>query len=147
MSCRGRTQGFSLVEVMCAILIFGLSVVALTRGLTAALLANKESEVQTSAALIAAGRIELLRAEGYLREGDDAGDCGPSLPLYRWRQSVLGTSIEGLFEVTITVENADSETSIFELQTLLFEAPYDLTTDGLSGSGSASRRDRQRRRR
>lgn len=141
-----KTDGFSLVEVMCAILIFGLSVVGLTRGLTAALLANKESEVQTSAALIAAGRIELLRADGFLKDGEDEGDCGANLPLYRWKQSVTETSVEGLFEVTVMVANAESGKPIFELETLLFEAPYDSSADNLGGSGSQSRSNRQRRR-
>ena len=147
MIYRNATRGFSLVEVMCAILIFGVSVVALTRGLTAALLANKESEAQTSAALIAAGRIELLRAEGYLLEGEDSGGCGPSMPHYQWRQSVESTSNEGLFEVTITVEKSDSEIPIFELRTLLFEAPIDSSEEESLGSGNSSRRDRQRRQR
>ncbi|MDA1272591.1 MAG: prepilin-type N-terminal cleavage/methylation domain-containing protein [Verrucomicrobia bacterium] len=146
MNRRHKTDGFSLVEVMCAILIFGLSVVGLTRGLTAALLANKESEVQTSAALIAAGRIELLRADGFLKDGEDEGDCGANLPLYRWKQSVTETSVEGLFEVTVMVANAESGKPIFELETLLFEAPYDSSADNLGGSGSQSQSNRQRRR-
>ena len=71
-----RTAGFSLIEVMCAILILGIGLVGLTQGLTTALSSTKESEWQTSAALVAAGRMETLRAEGYLKDGVEAGEGG-----------------------------------------------------------------------
>src|SRR5882762_5584731 len=58
-----RNGGFSLVEVMCAILILGIGLVGLTQGITAALQSSKESELQTTAALLAAGQIETLRAD------------------------------------------------------------------------------------
>jgi prepilin-type N-terminal cleavage/methylation domain-containing protein len=114
-----RTDGFSLVEVMCAILILGVGLVGLSQGITTALSSNKESEVQTAAALIAAGRIETLRAEGYLQEGVQEGEVG----LYRWRESVASSTIEGLYEVAVVVENAKTGRALYELRTLLFEAP------------------------
>jgi Tfp pilus assembly protein PilV len=108
---------------MCAIIILGIGLVGLTQGITAALSSSKESELQTNAALIAAGRIETLRAENYLQEGTKEGECGDGLALYRWKQSVTPTTIEGLFEVQIVVENSKSGKSIYELRTLLFEPP------------------------
>ena len=73
MSSLRRNAGFSLVEVMCAILILGISLVGLTQGITAALRSSKESELQTTAALIAAGQIETLRAEGFVIDGETEG--------------------------------------------------------------------------
>jgi len=64
MIVRNRKRGFSLIEVMCAVAILGVALVGLTQGITTALGSNKESELQTTAALLAAGRIETLRAEG-----------------------------------------------------------------------------------
>ena len=58
--------GFSLIEVMVAILIMGIALVGLTHGITTALDSSKESEQQTVAALFASGKIETLRAEGGL---------------------------------------------------------------------------------
>ena len=129
-------RGFSLVEVMCAILILGIAVAGLTQGITSALGASKESELQTTAALIAAGRIETLRAEGYVTDGVEQGEFGEGLSLYRWEQTITGTSIDGLHEVSVVVENSKSGQTIYELRTLLF--------DPLSYSGqseSARRRD------
>jgi prepilin-type N-terminal cleavage/methylation domain-containing protein len=45
MSARRHNGGFSLIEVMCAILIMGVALVALTHGMTTALGSTKDSEV------------------------------------------------------------------------------------------------------
>ena len=95
----------------------------LTRGMTTALSSNKESELQAAAALLAAGQIETLRAEGYIADGTDEGQGGEGLSLYRWKQSVSRTSIDGLHEVEVVVENANSGKTIYELRTLLFDPP------------------------
>ncbi|MHB8520390.1 MAG: type II secretion system protein [Limisphaerales bacterium] len=116
-----RTAGFSLVEIMCAILILGIGLVGLTRGITTALSASKDSELQTTGALIAAGQLETLRAEGYLQEGASDGECGQDLALYRWKQSVTSTRIDGLYDVEVVVENSQSGKAIYDLRTLLFD--------------------------
>lgn len=127
MRTRHRNAGFSLVEVMCAILILGVALVGLTQGITTALGSSKESELQTAAALIAAGQIEMRRAEGALKDGTTEGDCGKNLALYRWKETISSTSIDGLHDVEVVVENAKTGKAIYELRTLLFEAPDDAT--------------------
>jgi prepilin-type N-terminal cleavage/methylation domain-containing protein len=127
-----RNSGFSLVEVMCAILILGVALAGLTQGVTTALSSNKESELQTTAALIAAGQIETLRSEGYITDGVNEGECGEGLTQYRWTQSIKGSGVEGLHEVEVVVQHAKSGKPIFDLRTMLFEAPSDST---LSSSG------------
>ena len=127
-----QNAGFSLVEVMCAIIILGIALVGLTQGTTTALSSNKESELQTTAALIAAGKIETLRAEGYLTERTTEGEGGEGLSLYRWKQSITSTSIDGLFDVSVVVENANTGTAIYELRTLLFDPPRYSNSDGSS---------------
>src|SRR5881628_3418859 len=107
-------RGFSLVEVMCAILILGIALVGLTQGITTALSLSKESELQTTAALIAAGKIELLRADGYVVDGMTEGESGEGLSLYRWKRSVTSTSVDGLHEVSVVVEDSKSGTAIYE---------------------------------
>jgi type IV pilus modification protein PilV len=117
------SEGFSLIEVLCAILILGIGIVGLTRGLTTALSSSKESELQTTAALMAAGRIETLRAEGDLADGSEEGDGEEGLAQYHWRQLISRTDIDGLHEVTVTVRHGQSSQPIYELRTLLFEPP------------------------
>ncbi len=129
MSALHHNAGFSLVEVICAILILGIALVGLTMGVTTALSSSKESELQTTAALLAAGQIELLRADGFLADGTDEGDCGEGLPLYRWKQTISSTAIDGLHEVLVTVENSRTGNAIYELRTLLFAPPGELASD------------------
>ena|ERR1700733_329016 len=117
--------GFSLIEVMMAILILAIALVGLTQGITTALASSKESELQTTAVLFAAGQIELLRAEKDLRDGTDDGDCGTVLPLYHWKQTVGPTDIAGLHDVDVVVQNSQTGAEIYELKTLLFEIPED----------------------
>jgi len=125
MNLMNHNAGFSLVEVMVAILILGIALVGLTQGITTALSSSKESELQTVAALFAAGQIETLRAEKDLTDGTTDGDCGATLPLYRWKQTISPTDIDGLHDVSVQVENSQTGAAIYELETLLFEPPSD----------------------
>jgi prepilin-type N-terminal cleavage/methylation domain-containing protein len=120
-----RCLGFSLLEVMIAILILGIAIVGFTQGITTALSSGKESELQTTASLFAAGQIEQLRAEGGIKDGDKDGDCGDDLPLYRWKQSITAAGIDGLHEVVVAVEDTRSGKPVYELRTFLFERPED----------------------
>jgi prepilin-type N-terminal cleavage/methylation domain-containing protein len=122
--------GFSLIEVIFAISILAVAVVGLTQGITLALQSNKESELQSTAALYAAGVIETLRAEGDITNGEQDGDCGEGLSLYRWKQSITAAGIDGLHHVKVVIENTKTEKAIYELETLLFEAPDDTSQTG-----------------
>jgi len=135
-------SGFSLVEVLVAILILGVALVGLTQGITLALGSNKESELQTSAALLAAGQIESLRAEGYITDGETDGECGEGLELYHWRQTISPAGIDGLHQVEVVIEHTGTGKPIYELRTLLFEAPEDTTQPA---DNSAARRRREAR--
>jgi len=116
-------SGFSLVEVLLSILILGIALTGLTRGVTTALGASKEMELQTGAAMVAAAQIELLRAEGFIIAGENEGESGT---LYKWQQSVVESTTEGLYEVTVAVNHSSTDKQIFELKTLLFDPPLDL---------------------
>src|SRR5438477_12906522 len=133
-----RDAGFSLVELMCAILILGVALAGLTEGITTALSSNKESELQTTAALIAAGQIEELRADGILTEGVTEGEGGEGLSLYRWKQTITRAPIDGLYEVSVEVEHTRSGKPVYELRTMLFEPPSDSSTDKDRKSSSRS---------
>lgn len=115
--------GFSLIEVMCAILILGVGLVGLTQGITTALSSSKDSEVQSAAALLASGQIETLRAEGYLIAGERGGEGEGTLSNYTWIQTITETQPEGLFEVTVKVQKTSSGEEILELKTMLFDPP------------------------
>jgi prepilin-type N-terminal cleavage/methylation domain-containing protein len=139
MTSANHNAGFSLVEVMIAILILAIALVGLTQGITTALASSKEAELQTTAALFAAGQIELLRAEKDLADGTETGDCGAGLSLYRWKQTVSPAGVDGLHDVDVVVENSQTGAEIFELKTLLFQIPDD-SSDKTKSSNSKIKR-------
>ncbi len=122
--------GFSLIEIMVAILILGVALVGLTRGITTALASNKDSELQTVAALAAAAQIETMRADATWSDGVADGECGDDLPNYRWTQTIKPADVDGLHEVTVTVQKGDSEQPIYELKTMLFDPDYAVSDQG-----------------
>lgn len=134
------SAGFSLIEVMVAILILGIALAGLTHGISTALGSSKESEWQTTAALFAQGKIEELRAQTGLKDAEDEGDCGAALQTYRWKQTVSATEIDGLHNVEVIVENSRTGQAIYDLRTLLFEVPTD--TDKGKDSKSKSKNKR-----
>ena len=134
-----RNSGFSLIEVMCAILILGFGLVGLTQGINTALLSSKESEIQTAAAFLAAGQIETLRAEGYVVDGEFEGEGEGELSMFAWTQSVVETELEGLYEVTVVVRHSQTGKEIYELKTLLFDPPVIRETE-TDRSGNERRR-------
>ena len=146
MNATRQAAGFSLIEVMCAILILGIGLVGLTQGLTTALSSSKESELQTTAALLAAGRIEQLRADGYLVDGETEGDGDGDLSLYHWKESVSSTSIDGLHEVEVVVENSKTGKAIYELRTLLFDPPISSSYDSSDNRKDSTKKKREGRR-
>jgi prepilin-type N-terminal cleavage/methylation domain-containing protein len=141
MNSNRHNAGFSLVEVLVAILILSVALVGLVRGVTMALASGKESELQTTAGLFAAGLIEELRAEGDIIDGQTDGACGEELPLYRWTETITGAGIDGLHQVDVAVQNARTGQEIYDLRTLLFERPEE------SGDSKQSPEDRAKRRR
>lgn len=131
---------------MCAILILGIGLVGLTQGLTVALQSGKESELQTTAALLAAGQIETLRADGFVTDGETDGDGDGSLSLYHWKQSVTGTRIEGLHEIVVVVEHSKTGKLIYELRTLLFDPPLSSLLDESAGKKDKDKKREGRKR-
>lgn len=131
-SLRGTTvpdAGFSLVEVLVAILVLGVAIVGLTQGITTALRTNKESEWQSTAAFLAAGQIELLRADGFLKPGATEGRGKGGLSAYEWTETVSATPVTGLYEVAVDVRRASESVRLYELRTLLFDPPVGSVTN------------------
>jgi prepilin-type N-terminal cleavage/methylation domain-containing protein len=142
-----RNAGFSLVEVLCAILILGVALVGLTEGVSVALRSSKDSEVLTSAALLASSRIEMIRADGYIFDGEDEGEGTGPMAAYRWTQSITKTDIDGLHDVTVAVENSTTGQRVYELRTLLFDPPVLSSTDDTNTKDKSKKSDRRNRRR
>ncbi len=145
---RDRTDatrdGFSLVEVLCALLIFGFALVGLTHGVTASIQGSKAAERHSQAVLLASGRLEELRAESWIITGEDEGEFTGAMAAYRWTQSIEDANLDGLYSVTVQILHESSEEPVFELQTMLFERPTE-SLDSMSAGERRDRRERERR--
>lgn len=122
-----KRRGFSLIEVLIAIMVLGIAVAGLLHGVSASLVSSKENERQSRAALLAAGRMELLRVDGYFEAGRTEGEFEDAQSLFRWAQTIEETSIPGLFHVTVRVDHTGSDREVYTLETLLFDPPMEST--------------------
>ena len=120
---QARHQGFSLLEAILAVAILSVGLVGLMEGMTLGIRGSREAEKQTVAALLAAGHMETIRAEGLLIEGSEEGDFGETFSTYSWSRSLNQTPLDGLFEVVVRVKSAESRQLLYELRTLLFDIP------------------------
>ena len=140
------SAGFSLVEVLVAVLILGIALVGLTQGITTALGSSKESERQSTAAFLAAGRIELLRADPDFTDGYTEGQENGGLSGYKWKQTITATQTEGLHEVLVEIEHTGTGQTVYSLQTMLFLPPPDAAPDKPGTSAKPSRSKAKSRR-
>jgi prepilin-type N-terminal cleavage/methylation domain-containing protein len=129
MKASPRNAGFSLIEVMCAVLIMGVALVGLTHGITTALSSTKDSETQTAVIQLAAGQIETLRAEAILTDDTTEGDFGENFPRYSFEQNITPADVDGLHQVEVVVKDAKSGAALYKLETLLFDTDYPATAD------------------
>lgn len=136
-------RAFSLVEVMVALLVLGVAIAGLSQGIVLSLRSAKDSEWQTTAAFLAAGQIELIRADGFLKEGESEGQGSGALSPYAWTETVTETPIPGLFEVAVAVRRTPEPNALYELRTLVFEPP----AGSLTNRPADSREARERRNR
>jgi hypothetical protein len=77
-------------------------------------------------------------------EGDTEGQCPEGLDLYQWRQSVAKSDLDGLYEVSVVIENANSGQRIYELKTLLFDPPLTTFEDSTKRKEPAKKREGKR---
>lgn len=127
---------------MIALLILGVALTGLAQGILTALRSSKDSELQTTAAFLAAGQIELLRADESLVDGVQEGRGTAGLSKYQWRQTVSSTTIPGLHEVVVEIRHDPETVPVFELQTMLFDPPAGSVTNRATEGNRRS--DRQK---
>ena len=139
MNSRRQQSGFSLIEVMVAVFILAVALVGLTRGITTALGSSKDAEHYSQAVLLAANRVELLRAEGDFTDGETTGTAGA----YRWRQIISKVPPDGLHQVVVALEHEPGNVPIYSLSTLLYLAPSDSPTES-SAKRSATGQSRHK---
>lgn len=98
-----RTGGFSLIEILAAVAIFSLCVVALIEGMTRALADWRLAEEKTHALMLAENVMEEVLYNNALETGEESGQCEAPDDRYGWATVVDETQIPGLFTVSVNI--------------------------------------------
>jgi general secretion pathway protein I len=107
-----RTQrGFTLIEVLVALVIVALGMAALLETLGSAADTASWLRDKTFAQWIAFNQLELTRLSGSAPSaGTTNGELDYAGRHWRWRQEVSDLGFPGLFRIDVRVEHADSST-------------------------------------
>jgi general secretion pathway protein I len=97
--------GFTLLEVMIAMAILAITLVAVFQSQSQSISMLSMSRFDTTAPLLAQGKMAEVEA---LRSADvtfENGDFGEEYPDYSWRVDITETDIAGVEKVEVTVTN------------------------------------------
>jgi len=102
--------GFTLLEVMIALSVVSIALMAILGSQSQGLSLANESRFNTTASLLAQEKMaemEAVRERGDLTS--DSGDFGEAFPDYVWRLSVHDVSFEGVEKVSDRLKRIDLE--------------------------------------
>lgn len=112
MTVAGKAYGFTLIEVLVAVLLLSMMALALSRTLIASQRARTSSERWTQAAQLAAEGIEQLRTGEAVGPVGIPGDFGRRAEVAAWNGH------DNLVQLTVTVSWNDGTAHDFQLSTL-----------------------------
>jgi general secretion pathway protein I len=101
VSCR---RGFTLLEVMIAMAILAITLVAVFQSQSQSLSMAGDSRFLTTAALLAQARMAEIETDDTADLADGSGDFGQDFPDYTWRVEVSATEGSPLLKkISVTV--------------------------------------------
>ena len=96
-------NGFTLLEVMVALLIIATSFVVLLHTRNQSVTAADYAKRTTVATLLASERMSEIEQEDFPDTGEDGSNFGDDYPEYRWETTVSDTAYENIKEVKVEV--------------------------------------------
>ncbi len=121
----GRKTGFSLIEVLMAVMILGFAMAGIVKALNLSLKGSKDSERITHAVMLAAGQMELIRADSFVFEGETTTEFEVPFDKYEATESITeSSSQEGLYELTVTINWVPTGEQIYQLKTMKYDMPF-----------------------
>ena len=104
------SSGFTLLEVMIAVAIIAIALMALLDSQSQGLSLANESRFNTTASLLAQGKMAEIEAITEKRNlVSDSGDFGDAFPDYAWQLSVQDVSFEGVDKISDHLKQIDLE--------------------------------------
>lgn len=107
VTTRGRGNGFTLVEVLAAMLLIAIVLPAVMQGITLSVNAGNAARRRTEASGLAQSKLAELIATDEWQTGAMSGDFSPDWPDYRWEATAQAwgqdTTGMGLQEIDLRV--------------------------------------------
>lgn len=103
-----KEAGFTLVEVLAALLIFSFAIIGLTHSGTESVRAVSILEDKTYAGIVADNRIVQARLKP-LKVGSSNGTERAAGREYEWREVISETESNGFYQILITVTSKDDD--------------------------------------
>ena len=96
--------GFTLLEVLVAVAILAIAMVAILKANVQSLDKLTRSRETTTASLLAASKLAEVEAAGVANWNELRGDFAEDYPDYTWEVETSSTEVEGLVRVVVTVQ-------------------------------------------
>lgn len=103
-----KENGFTLVEVLVALLIFSFAIIGLTRSGTESVRAVSVLQDKAYAGIVADNQLVRARIRP-LNVGVEAGEESVSGKIYDWRVETTETESAGFYRLIVTVTEAEND--------------------------------------
>jgi general secretion pathway protein I len=100
-------RGFTLLEVMIAMAIIAIALVAVLGSQSQSLTLASEAKFNTTAALLAQSKMAEIETESMENLSSDSGDFGEDFPNYHWEYTVGDLSLAGVEEALDSLKQID----------------------------------------
>jgi general secretion pathway protein I len=122
-----KNFGFTLLEVMVAIAILSIALVAVYGSQSQSVSLASEAKLNTSAALLAQAKMAEIEAENVENLASDSGDFGEDFPNYRWDLTVSDVpsfgeqeALKHLKQIDLTISNVGQGKYTYKLRLFRF---------------------------
>jgi len=111
-----RTTGFTLIEVMVALVIVSLALAGVAASMGQMIDTANTMRDRTFASWIAQNKITEMRIAGVIPEvGESSGDVDYANTSWDWTADVSETGVENLMKVDVAVSYAGSDATVFKV--------------------------------
>ncbi len=135
-SCRRRSRscsGFTLVEVLAALVLMAIVIPVAMRGATLAMRSGSLARHQAEAATLGEAKLSEMVSQGDWASAGSQGDFGSDFPIYRWTLQSTQRDFD-ITELTLTINWPErGEDRSLNVSTLVY-----VSTNSGSGTGASS---------
>lgn len=98
-----NTKGFTLLEVIVAMVIVVVGLVLISQAFSIGLRAVRVSDKATVARFLAEQKITDLETQAFTALQSTNGDFGTDYPGFTWQEEVITTNLDNLIQVNLTI--------------------------------------------